>query len=288
MMSRVTAGLAVALLAGCSGDPIGFGTPGGGGGGGGGAVDADPQVIAGGEVNNVVFDSATDTITINNLPFDGQVYTNTGFAGVNGFGLYETVQVGDAGTRKFFALYREAPGAELQVIAVATGDFQDEGIGGFEVTRTAANVTLPTEGEALFTGPYGGIRVLNPAFGGDNDVQFTSGVANIAVDFGDFDVVGAVEGQINNRVYFDVNGNFLGTLPTIILSLSEIGPNGTVPGGTAQTLDAANEVLDSGTYEALFANETEIGGVVILDGPFTQPNGTEIGVNERGVFTVSR
>ena len=298
--TRAAAFLAIALLSACGGNPFpapgtGTGTGGTGGGGtpGGGTGEGEGvKAISGGEADGVTFDAATDTLTINNLPFDGQTYTNTGLAMLPGFGIYETLPVGTAGSRKFFALYRESPSAQLQVMAVATGDFVEVGQGGFEVRRTAGTVNLPATGEALYTGPYGGIRIINPSGGGQSDVQFTSGTAELAVDFGDFDVVGAVEGAVRSRRYFDVNGNLLGTLPTIILGISTMTPDGLFNGGPAETFGLDDqgviETIDSGTYQGLFANADEIGGVIIIDGPLDPDGTTNLNVNERGVFTVAR
>lgn len=240
-----------------------------------------------GEVNSLSYNAANDTLVINNLPFDGEdgVYTNTGIASVQGFGVYESGQTTEDGQRKYFAVFRQSASGEVSAGAVGTGDYSGFGFGGAALARSTTAVSLPTTGEAVYTGRYGGIRILDDAAGGTGDVEFVEGRVTLDVDFADFDTTGAVEGFVTNRVYYDVNGARIGTLPTIFLSTASINEDGTIGPSTAGTVDSQGDELQSGTYEGLFGGATadEIAGVIIITGPETE--GADIDVQETGVFT---
>lgn len=246
-----------------------------------------------GEVNAVTYDPDTDTLTINNLPFDGSdsgaesdSYVNTGVTAIDGFGVYESVQTAESGQRQYYAVFRESDSGELSALAVGTGDYQSFGFGGSALSRSRDSINMPTSGEAIYTGEYGGLRILNAGLG-ENDVQLVSGNAVMDIDFGDFDVTGAVEGRIVNRTYFDRNGNRIGTLPTVILATAEIGEDGTLNESTAGTLDSEGDALQTGTWSGLFggANGEELAGVLTITGPEVEDS--DFDVQETGVFTAA-
>lgn len=274
-------------------DGTGVDTGGSGTGGSGTTDPSEPEANTtnskyGGEVNNVTVNEAAGTMTVNNLPYDGQNYTRKDSVTVlSGFDLYENKQVGDVGTDKYFAVYRESDSGALQVFAIGTGDYQDEGYGGYAVKRDSANINMPSQGEAVYNGQYAGVRVIYSSNRGQDDVQLTSGDVKMRVDFGDFDVVGAVDGTVQNRSYYDTDGNMLGVLPTIYMSQTSLSGDGSFS-GSAYTTDTDNLVIDEGNYEGLLAgiDSSEIGGVIILDGPFddTAPG---LSAYERGVFTAA-
>lgn len=263
----------------------------------GGGSTSDPQdpdanninSKYGGEVNSVTVNTTTGQMVVNNLPFDGQSYTrNNSVSILTGFDLYENQQIGETGTSKYFVVYGESASGALKVAAVATGDYVDEGYGGYAITRDSSTVALPSTGEAVYTGNYAGVRTIYESSRGEDDVQLTSGDAVLRVDFGDFDVVGAVDGYVQNRTYYDTDGTLLGVLPTIILGTSEINGDSSFTGGSATTFDSDSSVIASGSYEGLFAGTdgSEIGGVIILDGPFDE-TAPDLSAYERGVFLVA-
>lgn len=245
-----------------------------------------------GELTGITFDSTNDTITVANLPFDGPdgIYTNRGLAVVSGFSVYESADAtADTNQRKYFAVFRQ--GTHSSVSSVGTGDYRDFGWGGAQYTRDGATVPdVAQQGEAVYTGPYGGVRVETRG-NGQGDVSLTTGTATIDVDFLDFDTTGAVEGTITARSYYDVNGNLLGTLPTIFLATAQIDENGFIDQGTASTVfgsasPRAGEVFESGTWEGAFAgpNSEEIAGVIVITGPASQADDEEEQAQEIGVF----
>lgn len=240
-----------------------------------------------GDVGSFTYDAETDQLVINNLPFDGPdgVYTNTGVAAVTGFNVYESTETDETGQRKFFAVFRQSDSGSVSAGAVGTGDYAAFGFGGGAISRSTNSVAVPNSGEAVYTGEYGGLRVVEGS-AGENDINLVSGDATIDVDFADFDVTGAVEGRITNREFYDVNGNLIGTLPTIVLATGNINADGTIGQSSATTFDSNGDPLQTGTYDALFGgpNGSEIAGIIVITGPETEGADTE--VQETGVFTV--
>ena len=240
-----------------------------------------------GDLTGITYNAADNTITVDDLPFDGDgVYVNTGVTAVAGFNVYASQRGDETGQRQYYAVYRKDTYVEAG--SVQTGDYFDFGFGGAQYKRSNDTVTLPIgTGEAVYTGRYGGTRVLSPGSGGSDDVQLVAGDARIIVDFLDFETIGAVEGEITNRTFYDVNGNLLGSLPVIVLLTAEIDSDGFIGSGEASTFDSDNEVLQSGSYDGVFAgpNGEQITGVIILEGDAFEDSIDD--VREIGVFTVS-
>lgn len=262
-----------------------------------GSSTNDQEVYIGetGDMNNLVYDSTNDQLIINNLPFDGVngLYVNNGQGTVNGtgpingFGVYESQSVGETGQFQYYAVFRES--GNVRGGAAGTGDYASFGHGGAMIGRNAAPNSLPIgRGELIYTGLYAGIRIIDQnSPGGSADVQMTSGDATLLVDLLDFDVTGSIVGFINNRTYYDVNGNLLGTLPTINLNEgSVISTDGRFTGGTVTSYDSSGDPLQTGTFEGLFAgpNGEEIVGAIILTGPAVE--GSAIESQETGIFIV--
>ncbi|MDF1871479.1 hypothetical protein [Vannielia sp.] len=235
------------------------------------------------------------TLTVDNLPFDGpegtgaELYRPMGLAVVTGFTAYES---GDATAEtnqvKYFAVYAE--GNHSSAGAVGTGDYVDYGFGGAQYGRDAAVAPdIAREGEAVYNGNYGAVRVVTGS-NGPGDLSLVSGDIELQVDFLDFETTGAVEGFVTNRTVYDTNGSMLGTLPTIILGTAEINDEGFIDGGQAVTLHNsgpnAGEVFESGGWEGAFAgpNSEEIVGVIVISGPASQAVDEDESAQETGVF----
>ncbi len=293
MYKSIFAGICLFALAACG--STGEGGPGSDTGSGASTDDQEVYIGQAGDMNNLVYDSGNDQLIINNLPFDGVDgrYLNNGQGTVNGtgpingFGVYESQSVGESGTFQYYAVFRQS--GNVSAGAAGTGDYAAFGHGGAMISRTSAPNSLPVgRGELIYRGLYAGIRVLdqnNP--GGSADVQLVSGDANLLVDLLDFDVTGAIIGYVDNRTYYDVDGNLLGNLPTIVMNEgSVISADGRFTGGTVTTYNGT-EPLQTGTFEGMFAgpNGEEIVGAIILTGPAGV--GSTVSSQETGVFIVA-
>lgn len=283
----------IALLAACDGNPLDP-LPGGGGGGGGvtggdgGADNAegdncgDTGVVCRGEVNVFTYDSGTNTININNLPFDlDGNYVFTGL--VNGFSEF----VNEEGDEIYVALYREGTEGTGAGV-VATDGYANFGYGG--VVLRSDGASLPNVGEATFSGEYAGLRVTSGvSSGGSIAPLFTrvTGDALMRVDFEDFDVVGAIDGLVINRVAVDDGG---AALPTI--SITTTGFDGIqIEQTAAAEIVGPDESGASGTFFGIFGGDVgagtgEIAGIIILQGAnFLNDDFT---VLERGGFIAAQ
>ncbi|MBF54369.1 MAG: hypothetical protein CL813_15700, partial [Confluentimicrobium sp.] len=207
-------------------------------------------------------------------------YLKTGVAAVTGFNVYASQEGPETGQRRYFAVYRKD--TYVEAATVGTGDYFDFGFGGAQYSRTSDSVDLPiNSGEAVYNGRYGGTRV-QMASGGTEDITLVEGDATITVDFLDFENRRAVEGKIENRRYYSVNGDYEGVLPTIFLDTTNFGTDGFIEPGVATTYEGDSiEPYETGTYEGVFAgpNGEQITGVIIIED-------TNVS-REIGVFTVT-
>ncbi len=246
------------------------------------------------QMNALSYDSGADTLTINNLPFDGPDGTYqakaTNLAGP--FAVYESIEGSETGKRQYYAVFRKS--TYVQAAAVGTNDYANFGFGGATAQRFGNTlVTLPTEGEYTFTGEYAGVRILRPQ-SGTGTFQFVEGNVEVVVDILDFDVTGAVEAIISDRMLYDIDGNQIGPLiGSVALGTAEIDfTNSLVLTSTAygyEIKDAGMTQLQQGYWKAMFGgpNGEEIAGIVLLEG--TTPVGDDdVPVRETGVFIAVR
>lgn len=294
---------AVAVLGACSGDdgsnPLT---------GGEAVLDDDLQLTAAGDpnvdpasrflfdfdagltMNELVFDEANNQLIINNLPFDGPdgAYQETAVL-ANGYSAYESTQTAETGQRQYFAVFRQSDSGSSQAGAAGTGDYQGFGFGGALAERLNPSVSLPGEGEFVYTGDYAAVRILGDQGMGEDDVTLVTGDALIEVDILDFDNTGAVEGAITNRVVLDNSGAPTGeVLPAVILATAGIDfETATINSSTANSLDVDGTELQSGSWEGVFAGPDgeEIAGFILLEGDTAaeDPSNT---VRETGTFIV--
>ncbi len=268
--------LAFSILSACGGEPF-FDTTGGG-------VTAGTTYS--GEVNKFTFDPATDTLSLNNLPFDlSGKYTRDASFDRNGFKAYRNV----AGGNNYVALYAEGAGGKVGAGVVGTDDYLDYGYGG-SVLRTDG-ATLPSTGEAVFDGDYAGIRVYEGDSGiHGNTVGTSDGTVSINMDFDDFDVVGAIDIIISNRHAYDSAGVFIGDLPYFSGSttgldglkikqtnITEINPDGST--GGSGTLDG----IMGGTVGSGLGGQ--IAGIVLITSPDAASG---LNVKETGAFLATQ
>ena len=248
-----------------------------------------------GETQDIAYDATTDTVTIDNLPFDGTGVFDlddvlpTLVAGPGGFQVYENNNTTER--RAYKALRATSASGETEVTVINTGDYQGFGFGGFAYSRNGG-VTLPTTGQATYTGNYAGLRVFQGAGG----LQYTTADMTLEVDFEDFDASDAVEGRLTNRQFFDQTGAPLGTLPTLILATGSISGAGEI-GGSASSLvvvpgSGTLQAFEAGQYFAVLSGDpaNEIVGVIFITGD--DPNdildgGANVTVQETGGFILT-
>lgn len=254
----------------------------------GGASTSGNEIYKG-EMNNLVFDSTTGEIIINNLPSTGG---STGVMQIPGsppcpalafMKARPPVKPGN------FNTWRSMPKGPIPAPAQRArgGNYAGFGHGGTMIATDGGAVSMPImRGELIYTGNYAGIRVLDENAG--NDLLVTRGNATLIVDLLDFDVDGAILGSITGHELLDTNGNVIGTLPGIALNETSIGADGTIAEGTTTTYDSSGDPLETGTWGGgKFAgppNGEEIVGYVIMTGD--NGESTDVDAMERGVFIV--
>jgi hypothetical protein len=166
-----------------------------------------------GYAQDVSFDPATNTFTIDNLAFDGEnTYrlpaTQPG-GGALPYSVYESADIVrdpvtgapiNQLTHRLLAGVSKTGRTEFAI--VRTGDYIPYGFGGFVLKRNDA-VTLPTSGQATYNGDYAGLR----DFSGKSGLEYASGKMTLDIDFNDFNAGDAVKGTIYDRQIFDLDGN---------------------------------------------------------------------------------
>ncbi|MBZ0127964.1 MAG: hypothetical protein K8F59_02500 [Rhodobacteraceae bacterium] len=244
--AMLVSGLVTALLSGCGGVTVG-------------PLPSAPatvtETVEQGDLTRATYDSVTDTLTIESLPFDNGLfaatYTRAPALDVNGFRAY----VNTNGARSYVALWGISNGGTGAVSGgtVGTGDYVGYGHGGSIYGRTGTT-TVPTTGIGRFTGRYAGLMT----FDGTGGIQRTEGDLNLDVDFAD----ARVEGVVNNRM----NVTTATAQNDVILATTTI-VDGRFTGGTATSYDLAGDAVETGTYEGLIGGATglEVAGVIILD-----------------------
>lgn len=282
-------------------------------------LDGDPEYTGdnedGGFVQTVSYNAADDTFTVDNLAFDGEnVYQRgTAVGTMGGYAVYE----GDEITRDsltgaiigqfdYRAIYGVSTNTVVvngetvpmsQFAIVRTGSYIPYGFGGFLYERNGT-VTIPTSGQALYTGDYAGMRVFTNRGG----LEYTRADIEIAIDFNDFNAGNGVRGQLTNRQAFDIDGNVipLGTgdddlqLPTVVF---EVGPgvmtdSGEISAGVVSTIfnpdTGALDVYEEGTYFGILGgpNANEIVGIIAMESE--DPRFSGVTAQETGGFIVYR
>lgn len=265
------------------------------------------------------YDSTTDTFTVDNLGFDGDnSYTRDDMVGSLGpFAVYENAnQFNDSTTgapinqfshKVIYGVSKntDADGhATTEFAIVRTGAYVGYGFGGF-VYQRSGEVTLPTTGQAFYSGDYAGLR----DFDGRGGMEYATGDMEVAIDFEDFDAGDAVQGWVTNRRIFDVDGNDItngmlaaltaeydGTFTTLPRLTFTVGPgaldaNGELLGGVKSYVVDSNgavQEFESGNYYALLSgqNADEIAGVLVVEADDPRYDG--VTVRETGGFILYR
>lgn len=157
------------------------------------------------------YDAATDTFSVDGLAFDGaNVYTrDAAVPDLGPFAVYEArdvVQDPQTGQDipQFLhkAIYGVDPSGGVSFAIVRTGAYVPYGYGGWIYKRNGG-VVLPTTGQASYTGDYAALR----DFSGRGGLEYATGTMNIAIDFEDFNDGNGVQGHVFDRRILDINGN---------------------------------------------------------------------------------
>ncbi|MDU8912408.1 hypothetical protein [Aestuariicoccus sp. MJ-SS9] len=257
------------------------------------------------------YNASADTFTVDQLAFDGDdTYSRDNVVGSLGpFAVYENDSIAvDPITGvpieqfEHKAIYAVSQSGETELAIVRTGAYQDYGFGGFVYQRNGG-VTLPTGGQASFTGDYAALR----DFDGQGGIEYVQGDASITVDFDAFET-GAVAGQITNRVIFneageDITQDFLTamgetyesnfvTMPTLVFDVVANGldANGEATGPVDSTIVTTDgtEVFESGTFYAILSGDgaTEVAGILVVTSEDPRIDGVTI--RETGGFIATR
>lgn len=249
-----------------------------------------------GAAEGISYNSTDDTFTVDNLAFDGNnVYSRgTAVGSLGPYAVYEAAsQYTDTTTGTVInqmshrAIYGISTSTNTQFAIVRTGAYLNYGFGGFIYQRNNS-VTLPTTGQAGYTGTVGGIR----DFDGAGGLEYTTGDIQVAIDFEDFNantgLYGGLTGQITNRRIYDISGTditdtvltriedenevTLTSIPTahFLVSSDTMDENGEILGSLASYYTNSSgevEAFETGNYYAIVSgsNAEEIVGIVVLE-----------------------
>jgi len=287
-------------------------------------VRFEPTEEDGGEVGDgfaTVFnyDAENDEFEVDNLAFDGaNVYRRVVFVGdpadptddsdlIGAARVYAsdgtfTDEFGDPdatiGQFQHRLLYGFSEDGKVRYAIVRTGQYVEYGFGGFLYERRGG-VTLPTSGQAGYTGTYSALR----DFSGRGGLEYASGDMTMAIDFEDFNDGDAVQGQVFNRRIFDINGNDITNdivneingdeIPTLVFT---VGPGVLTSSGEISGQVGSNIVNDDGTligfetgnYYAILEGDNAENVVGIIVSTHIDPRAGGATVRETGGFTLER
>lgn len=261
-------------------------------------TSSESAYIGNGYASDISYDAATDTFTVDNLAFDGDnTYSRgTKVSSLAGkYAVYEADQLytdpqNNTAVNQFThrAIYGVSSTGDTKFAIVRTGAYADYGFGGF-IYQRENGVTLPTSGQATYSGVMAGMR----DFSGAGGLEYTTADIDIAIDFDDFNEStgsrgDAVQGTISNRKIYDINGADITdavltrintdqniTLRSYPVATFTVGPgvlddNGEMLGQlTSQYVDSNGtaQLFESGNYYAIVSGDKadQIVGVVVLE-----------------------
>jgi hypothetical protein len=267
-----------------------------------------------------------ETFTVDGLAFDGgNVYQRDDQVDSLGpFAVYEADSVYNDDVTgvpinqlTHRAVYGVSRSGRTQFAIVRTGAYIPYGFGGFVYQRNGS-VTLPTTGQARYTGEYAGLR----DFDGAGGLEYTTGSMTVDIDFNDFNEGDGVKGAVRNRAIFDLDGQditndvvsalnteygtSLSQLPTLLFTIGPgaLDANGEIGGSLQSTVvsdGGAAEVYESGNrtgscdgcgYFAVISGDATSGGndeiVGILVVESADPRFDGVTARETGGFLLYR
>lgn len=221
-------------------------------------------------MNSLAYDAADDTLVINNLPFDGPngTYVNAGTlddgGGASPFERYESVQEPGLEEWQYYAVFMRSASGNSQAAAVGTDKYIGPGWGGITAQRLNSTTTLPSNGEYVYIGEYAGIRHDGKWSG---SIQYVTADVTLAVDIKDFDVIGAVEGTIDNYYGYDSAGGSATALPDYISLATAVIDFSGARVETSEAVRVVNdEIVANGSWTGVFAGASagEFAGIVLV------------------------
>lgn len=289
---RLALGVALFLTA-CSGNPMADAGSGDGGGGGGAPVENPVPENLAGDVSNITFDAATDTLKVRMNSLDDAPQTveyrrnpALDVPGYRGFSVQD-----DPLDRMFVAMTAESADGSVEAAAISDGGQFNRYYSGTYFRRNSGNV--PTTGQVSYAGTYAGVTNLNasgenllpvppgtdPALIPDEPMR-TQGKVFLNVNFDD----AAVNGVVTDRRL--VGG---GSLKDVALVDGVIDENGQFTGEAE--FDGRPDDGDQGDFGGVFGGRdgAAVAGTVVLDNIFLSddPRNSEFDA-EVGVFVLPR
>lgn len=253
-------------------------------------ANSDGNASGNGYAQGFVYDGATDTFTVDNIAFDGQgPYTAVRDSSGNRFGIgpfsvfeneatvTDGLTTGNINQLNYRALYGVSADGSTSIAIVRTGAYIEYGFGGYLYQRNGG-VTLPTSGQALYTGSdnYGGLR----DFLGRGGLEYVNGDMEVRIDFNDFNEGAGVNGLVTNRRVFDLNGNDVTTdiltafgagttqLPILrfVIEPGVLDSNGELTGKIRSNAPSGTDAFEEGNYYAVLSgdNANTITGVIVV------------------------
>jgi hypothetical protein len=288
-------------------------------------------------------DGGGDTFYVEGLAFDGDQPTGTPYTRVEtapdtplllgtGFAAYEgpsTVPdflTGEAIDQfQHRAVYGVSSSGRTELAIVRTGSYVGYGFGGFIYQRNDMGdgvgvvlPTLPSQGQALYEGPYAGLRDFN----GVGGLEYVTGSAEMVIDFDGFSgnctpprCADAVRLEVSGRRIFDAGGNeitdsvrtaintgrnaSLTSLPTLRFRVGTtvLDANGEITGTVGSSFtdnEGRGVTFETGNYYAIMAGDHttltggggEIVGIIVVEGEASHRGGATF--RETGGFIVER
>ena len=269
---------------------------------------AIPADIAG-NVTGATFDAAAGTLTIEGVNLDEvpftAVYARAPALDQDGYTAF-TIQE-DPLDRHFTAYTRQSNDEAVTATVVSSAGPRNRAFKGVHFDRDGAydppDVTSTT-GLVTYAGRYVGLTNIGDPAGSDllptgvtdpelivPQALIIHGDAFLNADFAD----NTVEGNIYNRQLLDTNLSVINNLPSLVLIVSDIEPNGTFTGTVEydirDPLSGTTNFTQVGTYSGLFGgtDSTSVAGgieVTEFDG-VGNPLGLEAEL-ESGVFVLDQ
>lgn len=231
--------------------------------------------------NQFTYNSSTNTLVINNLPFDG--VSSQG-------GAYQQVATLPNGAQLFAnspnvaedpyiaVIYRSPNGTNSLVGAVGTNAYRGFGYGGAYAGRTSSSLPASRTAAYQYKGAYAGVLVTRQdTTGASNGVYATDGNTTINVDLQDIDTGGAIKGSVTGRHIYDASGALLGNLSPIVLNETSIDTTtNRTNAATAATYNDDATSAQSGTWEGSFTGPggQEIVGFLVVEGAVSTADST--------------
>lgn len=249
--------------------------------------------------NQFTYDPATNTVSIDNLPFDGVSSSGGTFATTaailpDGGEIYANAP--GAGEDQYYAVLVRSGATTTLAGSVGTNAWQGFGYGGAYASRPSGGLPPTQTATYVYTGNYGGVRVLRQGGGATNVIQTTSGVATIDVDLQNLTGGGSTRGTISGRTVCNVAGGGCVALQNISLFNTTIdAANARSDVAPANTLNADASAAQTGTWEGSFSGPAgqEIVGYVVIEGAISDLDpdydaATAVDGREVGGFVAAR